>query len=113
MNVWMVQHVLPPAMQHAHEADVSTQVLGIGSYLQQCGRAGSEQKIVYDFLVRECERRKLMRQREHDMDVRHIQQFLFAGSEPLVTSIGLALGAMAVTACNGELSITCLMGSLS
>ena len=38
-----------------------------------------------------------MRQREHDMDVGQIQQFLFASSEPLVTSISLTLGAMAVT----------------
>ncbi|MGC2656393.1 MAG: hypothetical protein WA324_00340 [Bryobacteraceae bacterium] len=26
-----------PVVEHAHEADVSTEVLEIGSYLQQCG----------------------------------------------------------------------------
>jgi hypothetical protein len=42
MSMWMVQDVLTPRMQHAHEADVSTQVLGISSDLQQCCCAGAE-----------------------------------------------------------------------
>ena len=37
-----------------------------------------------------------MRQREHYVDVRHIQQFLFTVREPSVTSVGLAFSAMAV-----------------
>jgi hypothetical protein len=31
MGMWVVQDVLTPRMQHAHEADLSTQMLGIGS----------------------------------------------------------------------------------
>jgi hypothetical protein len=38
-----------------------------------------------------------MRQRENHVHIRDIQQFRVAGSEPLVTSVGLALWAMAVT----------------
>ncbi len=38
-----------------------------------------------------------MRQRENHVHIREIQQFRVAGSEPLVTSIGLALWAVAVT----------------
>ena len=34
MDMWMVQDVLTPRMQHAHETDLSTQVLGIGSDLK-------------------------------------------------------------------------------
>src|ERR1700751_323297 len=37
-----------------------------------------------------------MRQRENHVHIRHIQQFRIAGGEPLVTSVGLALWAMAV-----------------
>jgi hypothetical protein len=33
MSMWMVQDVLTPGMQHAHETDLSTQMLGIGSDL--------------------------------------------------------------------------------
>jgi hypothetical protein len=99
-------------MQHAHKTDVSTEVLVIGSDLQECGCAGVEQKVIDDFLVGECEIGDLMRKREDHMHVGNIQQFRFAGSEPLVTGVGLALCAMAVTTRNGEIPITCLMESL-
>jgi hypothetical protein len=38
-----------------------------------------------------------MRQRENDVHVGDIQQFFFTIGEPLVTSVGVALSAMAVT----------------
>jgi hypothetical protein len=34
MGMWMVQDVLTPRMQHAHETDVCTKVLRVGSDLQ-------------------------------------------------------------------------------
>jgi len=34
MGMWMVQDVLTPRMQHAHEIDVCTKVLRVGSDLQ-------------------------------------------------------------------------------
>ena len=33
MGMWVVQDVLTPGMQHAHETDVRTKVLGIGGDL--------------------------------------------------------------------------------
>jgi hypothetical protein len=33
MDMWMMQDVLTPRMQHAHEADVCAQMLGIGCNL--------------------------------------------------------------------------------
>ena len=39
-----------------------------------------------------------MRQREDHVHIGNIQQFLFTSCEPLVTSVGLALSAMAVSA---------------
>jgi hypothetical protein len=38
-----------------------------------------------------------MWQRENHVHIRDIQQFLFAGSEPLIASVGLALSAVAIT----------------
>jgi hypothetical protein len=49
---------------------------------------------------------------ESDMDIADWQQFLAAFGEPLVASIGLTLRAMPVAAGNGEIPITCLMGSI-
>jgi hypothetical protein len=50
--------------------------------------------------------------REDDMNVVDRQQFLFAAGEPLIASVGLALWTVSGTAGNGDLSITCLMGSI-
>jgi hypothetical protein len=63
-------------------------------------------------IVGKGEWRKLVWEREDDVYVWHIQKLLFAARKPLVTSVGLTLSAMAVTTRNGELTITCLMGSL-
>jgi hypothetical protein len=47
------------------------------------------------------------------MDVGGGQQFAAARSQPTVASEGLTLGTVSVPTRNGELSITCLMGSSS
>jgi hypothetical protein len=58
------------------------------------------------------QRSQLMRQGEDHMNIWDREKFSLARGEPLVPGVGLTLRAMAVTARNGELSITCLMGSL-
>lgn len=37
MDMGMVQDILAPRMQYAHEADICAQMRGIGSDLQECG----------------------------------------------------------------------------
>ena len=54
-----------------------------------------------------------MRQCKDDMDVGHGQKVAAARIEPAVTGVGLALRTMPISTRNGELSITCLMGSNS
>ena len=54
-----------------------------------------------------------MRKGEDYMHVAGGQEFLPARLQPTVASLGLTLGAVPITAANGELSITCLMGSFS
>jgi hypothetical protein len=51
------------------------------------------------------------RKGEDDMDVGGGQKFAAARLQPTVASAGLTLGAVSIPARNGELSITCLMGS--
>ena len=43
--------LLTPGMQHAEEADLSTEVLGIASHLEKGFRTGTEQEIVDDLLI--------------------------------------------------------------
>src|SRR2546428_12847883 len=112
VQVWMMHQGLSPRVQHAQEADNGTEVLGIGGHLQKRGGAGPEQETVDDLLVVECQRRQLMRECEDHMHVGNVEQFLAAGSQPLFACVGLAFWTMTITTSNGELSITCLMGSL-
>jgi hypothetical protein len=53
-----------------------------------------------------------MRQREHDVKVGHAEQLAVASGEPALARLRLALGAGPIPAGNGDLSITCLMGSI-
>src|SRR6266849_9801318 len=42
---------LTPGMQHAEEADLRTEMLGIAGNFEKGFRTGSEQEIVYDLLI--------------------------------------------------------------
>ena len=98
MDMRMMLEVLSPGVQHAEEADLSAEMLGIGGYLQQGGGAGAEQQIIDDPLVLQRQPGKFVRQREDHVDVADGQQFFAASREPLVASVGLALWAMPVAA---------------
>jgi hypothetical protein len=52
-----------------------------------------------------------MRHAEDNVIVSDRYKLLLSRSKPLISRVGLALRTMAVTAGNGELSITCLMES--
>jgi hypothetical protein len=54
-----------------------------------------------------------MRQSEYDVEVWNAEQFLLSRSEPALASLCLALRTVPVPAGNGELTITCLMESIS
>ena len=51
MDMRMVQDSLPPTVKHAHETDLSTEVLGIRGYFQQRCGASPKQKIVDNSLI--------------------------------------------------------------
>ena len=53
-----------------------------------------------------------MGQGEYDVEVRDAEEFFFSCGEPALRELGLALGTMPVPARNGDLPITCLMGSI-
>ncbi len=112
MYVRMRLEVLAPGVEHAEEADVGAEVFGIGGDLQQGFGAGAEQQVVDNFLVLQRQPGQLVREGEDNMNVADRQQFLAARGDPLVTGVGLTLWAMPIPAGYGELTITCLMGTL-
>ena len=113
MQVRMEQQVLTPTVQHGKEADLSAEMFGIRRNLEQGLGGGVEQKIVEDLLVDQRQTPEMMRDGEDDVTIRDRQQFTLPGSHPTVARPTLTLGAMAIATTNGELTISCLMGSFS
>jgi hypothetical protein len=70
-----------------------------------------KQQVEDNLLVLQSQRRQFTRKSEDGVHVSCGQQFPLPRSEPAQAGVALALGAMPVAARNGELSITCLMGS--
>jgi hypothetical protein len=75
MNMWVVLKGLPPGMQHTQAADLRAQMLRIGGDLTQRLRRRPEQDIVDDGLVLESDNFDLLGQREHNVEVGHLEQF--------------------------------------
>src|SRR5262245_15144113 len=111
MHMWMEQQILTPGVQDTEKADFCSQVLGVSGNLQECGCASLKQQAIEDFWIVLAKGIQLMWDGEYHMEVGHAEHFFFAGGEPALARLRLALWAMPIAACNGVHSITCLMGS--
>jgi hypothetical protein len=98
VDVGMMLEPLVPGMEHAEEADLSAEVAGIASDLQQGRGAGLEEQVVNHTLVLEREWSEFTRQGEDEVHVAGGQQFLFACLEPAQARVRLASGTMPVAA---------------
>jgi hypothetical protein len=56
MDMGMVMEVLSPGVKYGEEAELSAQVSGIGSDLEQGLRSGAQEKMVDKLLVLESQR---------------------------------------------------------
>jgi hypothetical protein len=103
-----------PERQNGHGDDagdhsgLSAEILGIGTNSPDCFRYRLEQKVVNDGLVLERKGGNGCQNREHAVEV--IDQVGSPVSKPLGPGQTLTLGAVSITAANGELTISCLMG---
>src|SRR5271157_289080 len=111
MQMRMMLEFLTPGMEHAEEADFGAEMAGIASDFEQRFSTGPEQEIVDDLLVLQGQWGEAARKGEDDMDIGGGQEFSTPRLQPTVASEGLTLGTVSVSAGNGEISITCLMGS--
>src|ERR1700735_5182172 len=98
-------------MQDRKQANVGPQVGRIPGYLEQGLRTGAEQEVIEDLLVLQRQWGELVRQSEDNMDIGNRKKFVLPSHNPFVASATLTFWAMAIATTNGELSITCLMGS--
>ena len=104
---------LVPSVEDTEEADLGAQMPGMARDFQQGLGAGAKQQIVENLLVLQRQGRQTMRKSEDHVHVAGGQEFLPARLQPAVAGLGLTLGTVPISAANGELSITCLMGSFS
>src|SRR5665213_4107187 len=91
-------------MQDAEKADVRAPMLRVGGNLKQCGRTGLEQESKEDLLVLPDQRDQSMWNAEDQVIVADRQQFALTGAKPLLSGIGLTLGAVTIAA--GEIPVS-------
>jgi hypothetical protein len=94
----MKLQALIPAMEHAEETDLGTEMAWITSDFKQRLSAGMEQQALDQPLVLQGERSQFARQCEDGVDVAGGQQFPFARLEPAPARVALASWAMPVSA---------------
>jgi len=98
VDVRMKLQSLIPAVKHAEEADLGTEVPWITSDFKQGLSAGVKEQVIDEPLVLQCKRGQFPRQSEHSMDVGSGQQFPLARLEPASARVALASWAMAISA---------------
>ena len=99
-------------MEHGEKADLGAQVFGISADDEQGLRRGPEQDAVELSLVLIGNSCNLFWYSEDHVEVLGVQKLGLAILEPLSPGERLAFWAVAIRTGNGELSITCFMGSL-
>ena len=113
VDMRMMLELLVPSVKDAEETDLRAEVPGIFRDFQKRLGAAPEQQAVDDLFVLQGQGRQFVRERENDMGIARGQQFGAARVKPAVARGTLTPRAMPVPAGNGELTITCLMGSNS
>src|SRR5260370_14128604 len=98
MNMGMSFEFLTPGVQHAEEADLCTEMLGIASDFQKGFRTTAKQEIVEDLLVLQDQRGQMTGKREDHMDVASREQLLATRFDPTVAGSRLTLWTMPVAA---------------
>ena len=98
VDMWMEQQVRPPGVQDTQKTDLCSQMFRIGGNHKECGCAGLEQQAIEHFRIILAKRIQLMRKGEYHMEVGHAEHFFFAGGEPALARLRLALWAMPIAA---------------
>src|SRR5947209_5260415 len=98
MQMWVKLEGLSPTVQHGEEADVRSQMLGVGGNRLESFCRGPEENSIDHFLVLVGQGGDLCRNREHDVIVGAIQQLVLTILDPLRSRQALAFGAMAIPA---------------
>src|SRR5882724_3924337 len=94
----MMLQSLVPGVEHAEEADLGAEVTRIAGKFEQRRCTSSEQQIVKQPFILQCERSQFPREGEDDVHVTGGQQLAFPCLEPAQARVALAPWAMPVPA---------------
>src|SRR5258708_6765772 len=97
MQVRVMLQVRPPGVKDGEEADLRTQMFGVGGYGSQSFGHGPEENAVNHLLVLVGDRGNLFRHREYNVEVLAVEEFGLAVLDPLGASQRLTLGAVAIS----------------
>ena len=98
VDVGMTDQRLAPGVEDAEHANLGTEMAGVGGDLTERRRAGLEEPRVQTSAVPIDQRQEPMREREDDVDVRHVEELALAGMEPALPRLRLALRAVPIAA---------------
>jgi hypothetical protein len=112
VNMRMMLELLIPGVKDTEKADLGAEMSGVGGNFKQCVGTGAEDQSVDHSFVLQSKRCQLVGEREDDMSIGCGKQFRASGGKPTIARLVLTLWAVPVAAGNGDLPITCLMGSI-
>ena len=98
VDMRMKLQALSPAVEHAEEADLGTEMPWIASDFKQGLSAGVKEQVVNEPLVLQCERGQFPWQSKDSVDVASGQKLPFARLEPASARVALATRAMSISA---------------
>ena len=96
VHVRMADQGLSPGVKDAQDADLRPEMPRIGGDLAERGRARLEEPGVQPGAIPIRQRQECMREREDDVHIWHVEQFLLARLEPALPRLRLALRAVAI-----------------
>jgi len=99
-------------MEDGEETNFGAQMLGIGGDSAQGLGSGAEQNAVDHFLILVGDGGNLFRQRKDHVKILGVEKFGATIFKPFRAGESLTFRAVAVRTSNGDLSITCVMGSI-
>ena len=109
----MVIQILTPGVEHADEADIGSEVLGVGRDHGERIGSGLEQKPIDLGLILVGDGADLSRQREHHVEMGDWQQLGLPGCQPTLCRGPLTLWTMAVaTGIVGDARVRAVLAAL-
>jgi hypothetical protein len=98
VNVGMMLQFLIPGVQHAKEADLGSEVPGVGGNFEERLSAATEQQAVDQFFVLQRQGCQLVGKRKYDVSVGSSEQFGASRGQPAIAHLALTLRAVPIPA---------------